>query len=280
MRASAPRRGHERRSARSESTGPKPVAMTCVERGPGSVARVVVGRDHGPARLEHVPVANGAVADAEPAAGVHLVGRHGDSARDEHLAPPGVDHRQRAVGAGRERVERRYPGPVDPQREREPPRDGQPYPRAREAPRPRADDERIEVGGPRGRLPEQRVDVLEQRLRHRRALAQHLAVVDEGARGDVSRRVEGQDQHSKALVAACRRPRRRQPAVRSRATCSRRTRARGGGSASTPASGHSTKTIASSKYGSRSPHSAADRPRSGTDRDGRRPQPRRSGDRW
>jgi len=42
--------------------------------------------------------------------------------------------------------------------------------------------------------------------------------------------------------------------------CSSRTVARSGGSPASPASGHSTKTIASSKYGSRSPHSAADTP--------------------
>ena len=45
------------------------------------------------------------------------------------------------------------------------------------------------------RLPQQRVDVFQQRHRAGRALAQHLAIVDERACRDVSRRVERQDQH-------------------------------------------------------------------------------------
>ena len=48
----------------------------------------------------------------------------------------------------------------------------------------------------RAALPQQRVDVLEQRLRARGALAEHLAVVDERARRHLRRRVERQRQHS------------------------------------------------------------------------------------
>ena len=63
----------------------------------------------------------------------------------------------------------------------------------------------VEVGGAGGRLTQQGVDVLEQGAGDRRALAEQLAVVDERARGDVSRGVEGQDEHLRCLVAAPRR---------------------------------------------------------------------------
>ena len=48
----------------------------------------------------------------------------------------------------------------------------------------------------RAALAEQRVDVLEQRLRARPPLAEHLAVVDERTRRNLRRRVERKDQHS------------------------------------------------------------------------------------
>ena len=48
-------------------------------------------------------------------------------------------------------------------------------------------------------LAQQCVDVLEQGHRAREPLAEHLAVVDERARRDVSCRVERQNQHSKVF---------------------------------------------------------------------------------
>ena len=48
----------------------------------------------------------------------------------------------------------------------------------------------------RAALTQQRVDVLEQRLRARVALAEHLAVVDERTRCHLRRSVERQRQHS------------------------------------------------------------------------------------
>src|SRR5262249_3619378 len=98
-------------------------------------------------------------------------------------------------------------------------------------------------------LPQQRVDILEQQLCARNALAEHLAVVDERARRDLCRRVERERQHSSTVTART-----------SPATCAIRTAKRGAGSTPTPASGQSTNAIAFSKYGSRSPHSAADTP--------------------
>ena len=60
----------------------------------------------------------------------------------------------------------------------------------------------------RARLAQQRVDVLEQRLRPRDALAEHLVVVHERTRGDRGRRIESQRQHSSISTAlpppACR----------------------------------------------------------------------------
>ena len=103
--------------------------------------------------------------------------------------------------------------------------------------------------GMRAALAQQRVDVLEQRLRARHALAEHLAVVDERARRHLRRRVERQRQHSSIETT-----------LRAPSACRIRTAKRGGGSTPAPASGHSTNAIASSKYGSRSPHSAAETP--------------------
>ena len=101
------------------------------------------------------------------------------------------------------------PAPSMSEREREPARDGDTDSRAREAARPRSDDERLDVPRSARPLAEERVDVLEQRRCARRPLADDLAVRDQGAGGDVSRGVERQDQHSTALVAALPRPQRR-----------------------------------------------------------------------
>ena len=81
----------------------------------------------------------------------------------------------------------RAPAPARARRE--------PDTRAREASRPGADDERVEIRRLDLRLCEQRVDVLEQRACRADALAEHLAVADEGARRDVGRRVEREDEH-------------------------------------------------------------------------------------
>src|SRR5207249_8631209 len=111
-----------------------------------------------------------------------------------------------------------------------------------------ADGEPVEIAGMSARLTQQRVDVLEQRLGAGGPLAQHLAVIDQRARRDRGRRVEGQCQHSSISTALP------SPA------CRKRTAKRGGGRTPSPASGHSTKAIACSKYGSRSPHSAGETP--------------------
>src|SRR6266536_2487562 len=72
---------------------------------------------------------------------------------------------------------------------------------------------------------------------------------DERARRHLRCRVERQRQHSSISTS-----RRAPPA------CLKRTAKRAGGKTPSPASGHSTNAIASSKYGSRSPHSAAETP--------------------
>ena len=108
------------------------------------------------------------------------------------------------------------------------------------------DREPVEIRGVRTGLPQERIDILEERLRARDALAEHLVAVHERARRGARRRVEGQRQHSTISTALP------PPA------CRKRTAKRGDGRTPSPASGHSTNAIASSKYGSRSPHSAGD----------------------
>ena len=114
---------------------------------------------------------------------------------------------------------------------------------------PDADDESAELALVGAALPQQRVDVLEERLRARGPLGENLAVVDERARRSVSGRVERQRQHSWIETV-----------LRASPACRKRTAKRAGGSTPAPASGHSTNAIESSKYGSRSPHSAAETP--------------------
>ena len=140
------------------------------------------------------------------------------------------------------------PVPAVAERERESARGGEPDADAGEAPRADPDCEATDVRRVRARLTKERVDVLEQRLRTRKALAEHLVPVHESTRRDPRRGVESQCQHSEISTALP------PPA------CRKRTAYRGGGKTPAPASGHSTKTIASSKYGSRSPHSAAEKP--------------------
>ena len=159
--------------------------------------------------------------------------------------------RRRARRASRRR---RRPGPSE---SASPRATARPMRTPGEAARPDPDGERAEVARMRPALAQQRVDVLEQRLRARDPLAEHLAV---GATRGGRRRARSSPPPSQcrtpasALCDPHTRPiARRQHAANGRAK-------RGGGSAPSPASGHSTNTIASSKYGSRSPHSAAEKP--------------------
>ena len=128
---------------------------------------------------------------------LHLIGREHSrfSLEHEDLPAPRIDDGHGTRRAGGEGVERRDAGHGNPEREREPARGRQPDADAGEAARPDADGEAFELTGMRARLAQQGVDVLEHRDRARRALSEHLSVGDERARRDVSRRVEGQDQH-------------------------------------------------------------------------------------
>ena len=134
----------------------------------------------------------------------------------------------------------------------EPARGGEPDPHPGEAARPDPDGERVDVARVRPGLAQERVDVREQRRRARDPLAEHLAVADERARGAVSRRVEGEDQRRSLEGYAALDRDSPAPLVDVLEPDGRAHR----GSPPPAASGHSTKTTASSKYGSRSPHSA------------------------
>src|SRR5581483_1800608 len=154
-----------------------------------------------------------------------------------------------AGSSGRERRERRDAGAGQVEREGEPARRSEPDADAGEAAGADAHRERVEVAGMRAALAQERVHVLEQRLRARHALAEHFAVVDERTRRNRGGRIESEHQHSAIDTL------RRSPSAWRRCTAKR-----GCGRTPAPASGHSTNAIASSKYGSRSPHAAGDTP--------------------
>ena len=223
-----------------------------MEAGARQVALVLVGRHDGARLLEHVAVAHGAVADARsrPGSRSSSAGAIARGPGHEDLAPRLASITgDRTRSARRERVEGRDAGGRNVEREREPARDREADPDPGEAARPGPDGEPAQVARVRACLAHERVDVGQQRRRARDALAEHFAVVDERARGALSRGVEGQDQrHGRRL----RRRRSRFAAVARRRARAGPMRA-AGGSPLRAASGHSTKTIASSKYGSRSP---------------------------
>ena len=86
----------------------------------------------------------------------------------EDLAPPGVDHRERARRAGRERVERRDARDRDAEREGERPGRGEAHAQAREAPGAGADDDPAESRPPARRASRRSgIDVLEHARRAR-----------------------------------------------------------------------------------------------------------------
>src|SRR3954453_9040047 len=216
------------------------------------MALVVVRGDDRTALLEQRAVACRAIADAQGALLQREILRPDDAwgAADEgeDLAPFRVDDRDPFGRAGRKRCEGRDAGARNVERERKAARDREPDADTREAARAETDREPVEVGRVRTGLAQQRVNVLEQHLRPRDALTEHFAVVDERARRDRRRRIESQGQHSSISTAL--------PAP----ACRKRTAKRGAGRMPRPPSGHSTKAIAPSKYGSRPPHSAGETP--------------------
>ena len=160
------------------------------------MAVVVVRRHHRTATLERRAVADCAAPDAErPGLELEVVGRDRARPCDEDLLPTRVDHGTGPRRQGRERVQRGDAGAGDLERKSEASRERQSDSRAREAPRARADDDRVELGRCRPRAREQLVDVADQGTRRARALAEHPPVQQEGARRDVCRGVEGEDEH-------------------------------------------------------------------------------------
>src|SRR5919109_1012376 len=124
-----------------------------MEAGPWEVALVAVGRHLGAEALEEGAVTHRTAADADRAEWkLELTGSEDArlALQDEDLPPSRIDDGNRAGSACSERVDAR---------------------------------------GARARLPEQRIDVLQQRHRARRALADHFAVGNERTRRDVSRGV-------------------------------------------------------------------------------------------
>ena len=149
-----------------ELRGAKVPGEPGVEAGVREVALVTVGRDRGSFPLERGAIPNRAVADAD-SPGLELQVARREHARlrlqDEHLFSPSVDDRNRPRGTGRKGVERRDSGHGNLQSEREPTRGGEADPQPREAARPRADREPLDVSGPSTSLAQESIDVLQDR---------------------------------------------------------------------------------------------------------------------
>ena len=179
--ATARRPGCARRSARS--TRP---ARTSSRGGRGArarhVPRVVIGWDARAAFLQHLPVADGAVPDAQAPADLTCSGatapRPGTKTSPPRRRSQGSPrpHRPRARrGSRRRRPRSRARGRARG--------DGEADPHAGEAPGPRPDDEPVEVGlRPASGGAHRRPRAGSSR---RRTLAEHLAVLEERARRDV-----------------------------------------------------------------------------------------------
>src|SRR4029450_9096369 len=217
------------------------------------VELAVVGWHDAACALDHVAIANGSVTHVG-VAGLDCEVRRSDDeglAVDdrEDLAATGVDDRSRPGCTRGQCVQSGDAGETDGQGEGERAPGRQSHPQAREAARPGSDDDPFELRVPHAAAPEQRVEILEYGGRAAGQLAEGRAVPDERARRNVRGRVEREDQHSTTSMR-----RRSSPA------CSSDKRKRAGGSTPSPASGHSTKQTAPSKYGSRSPHSAGETP--------------------
>ena len=215
-------------------------------------------------------VAQRAVADAErPADSTSCGAQRGGLAvhQREDLAPPRVDHGQRTGRARGERGERRDARDRERRaraRARAPSRG--PCRSPVKLPGPDADGERVELARLDARLAQQRVDVREHgdgaARRARPAPRRRERARSSRRRRGVKRECQHRSNSGRAASSA-----------RSRSLwrvmCANGPR-RAPPEAPGPASGHSTKAMASSKYGSRSPHSAAESPGSGTGRDATR----------
>src|SRR5919109_4556396 len=137
-----------------------------MEAGPWEVALVCVGRHLRAEALEEGAVTHRTAADADRAEWkLELAGSEDArlALQDEDLPPSRIDDGNRAGSACSERVERRNPGDRDVQRERETARRRQPDANAGKAPGADPDRQRLDVRRARARLPEQRIDVLQQR---------------------------------------------------------------------------------------------------------------------
>jgi hypothetical protein len=160
------------------------------------VQLVLVRWDEGAHALERRSVADGARADAQGARlEIEVVGREGARPRNEYLTPPGIDHRKGSRARCGQRVERRHARAGDAERDREPASNGQPDTGAREAAGAGPHDESVYVVGLDTRVRQERVDVYEKGARSPRSLAEHTLTVEERARRDVRRCVEGQYEH-------------------------------------------------------------------------------------
>ena len=102
-----------------------------------------------------------------PAGARRSSGRTAAGAGHEDLTPARVDHREGALGAGSESVERRDARDLYPESEAEAARDGEPDAHPGEAPRPRADDDSREIGCDEPCLAEELVDVGKEQSRIR-----------------------------------------------------------------------------------------------------------------
>ena len=144
-----------------------------------------------PHALEGGAVANSTTSETEGAGlELHVVGLDRPRPEDEHLAPSGVDDRERVVPGGCERVKRRDPCGRDVERKREPSRYRQANPGAGEAAGSGSNDEGIDVDGLGVGVTQERVDILEERACDGGTLPQDIPIPQKGTGRDVGCRVE------------------------------------------------------------------------------------------
>ena len=207
--------------------------------------------DDAPALGDLPAVAHRAVADVGSPPLDREVGR-GEAARlaadeREDLAPLRVDHRNGPRGACGQGVQRRDTGDGDAQGDGEGPRGDEAHAQPRVAAGPGADDDPVDVARVEAGLLQELLGVLQHPHGSGSSLAEHLAVADERDRRHVGGRVKREDQHLRIGLFPGLFRRIREQSVYAPPWCRNRTLTRAGGRKPSPASGHSTKTTASSK---------------------------------
>ena len=151
-------------------------------------------------RFELRAVTDGSVAYADRPGHEPQLGRGeytGVALEHEDLASSRIDDRQRAWRAGRKCFQGRDTGGRDVERQRQTSRGREPDAHSGEAARADTHGERVDLVSMCSATTQESVDVFEQRHGVRDPLAENFSVGDERTGGDLSRRIEGEDQHGR-----------------------------------------------------------------------------------